>query len=57
MREFLPREEMRQPRWSSELMQRYWSHAGRKIPERRRQANRTPVWGIKGRPLRVHNAD
>ncbi len=26
MREFLPREETRQPSWSSELMQRYWSH-------------------------------
>ena len=25
MREFLPREEVRQPRWSRELMQRYWS--------------------------------
>lgn len=24
MREFLPREEVRQPRWSSELMSRYW---------------------------------
>jgi hypothetical protein len=24
MREFLPREEVRQPRWSSELMRRYW---------------------------------
>jgi tRNA (adenine37-N6)-methyltransferase len=25
MQEFLPREAVRQPRWSSELMQRYWS--------------------------------
>lgn len=24
MQEFLPREEIRQPRWSKELMQRYW---------------------------------
>jgi hypothetical protein len=24
MQEFLPREEVRQPPWSSELMRRYW---------------------------------
>lgn len=27
MREFLPREDVRQPRWSSELMRRYWEKA------------------------------
>jgi tRNA (adenine37-N6)-methyltransferase len=32
MREFLPREEVRQPRWSSELMQRYWSRDGSEDP-------------------------
>jgi tRNA (adenine37-N6)-methyltransferase len=32
MREFLPREEVRQPLWSSELMQRYWSPASSEDP-------------------------
>jgi tRNA-Thr(GGU) m(6)t(6)A37 methyltransferase TsaA len=32
MREFLPREEVRQPRWSHELMQRYWSDFGSEDP-------------------------
>jgi len=32
MREFLPREDVRQPRWSSELMQRYWSDFGSEDP-------------------------
>lgn len=27
MKEFLPREEVRQPEWSSELMKRYWDRA------------------------------
>ena len=27
MREFLPREEVRQPAWASELMREYWSKA------------------------------
>ncbi|HVN84347.1 MAG TPA: SAM-dependent methyltransferase [Candidatus Binatia bacterium] len=29
MQEFLPREPVRQPRWSHELMQQYWSRGGR----------------------------
>jgi tRNA-Thr(GGU) m(6)t(6)A37 methyltransferase TsaA len=32
MREFLPREEVRQPGWSSELMQRYWTPEGSEDP-------------------------
>src|SRR5262249_12525415 len=32
MREFLPRDEVRQPRWSVELMQRYWSESGSEDP-------------------------
>ena len=32
MREFLPRGQVRQPRWSSELMQRYWSNGGSEDP-------------------------
>jgi len=32
MREFLPREEVRQPRWSRELMQRYWTESASEDP-------------------------
>jgi tRNA-Thr(GGU) m(6)t(6)A37 methyltransferase TsaA len=32
MREFLPREEVRQPAWSSELMERYWRRDGSADP-------------------------
>jgi tRNA (adenine37-N6)-methyltransferase len=32
MREFLPREEVRQPRWSRELMQCYWSETASEDP-------------------------
>ena len=32
MQEFLPRHEVRQPRWSSELMQRYWRLEGSDNP-------------------------
>ena len=32
MQEFLPRAEVRQPRWSRELMQRYWSDAESENP-------------------------
>lgn len=32
MREFLPREEVHQPRWSRELMQRYWIDLGSEDP-------------------------
>ena len=32
MQEFLPRQEVRQPVWSSELMQRYWHHDGSEDP-------------------------
>jgi len=32
MQEFLPRAEVRQPRWSRELMQRYWNHDGSENP-------------------------
>ena len=32
MREFLPREEVRQPRWARELMQRYWTPCGSDDP-------------------------